>query len=654
MNETPQRRQPVLPGWAVAGCLLLTPLTGSLALSSPTAPTTPASASGCGSVAVGLASSLNPNNDAGQEDAGQEDLDKATEKKLEARTLRDLDKVADLCRTAIEKGLDEESNEFAKNLWASSLFEYATRLGQAIFEQDPPDRRWQFYRRQALTRLDKATELRPEWPDAYLLKARYHALAGGDRPVVRPLQVFLLLQQQDELPNGDLPAARTAIEQASESLKADETDPRIASQVYTWRAALSDDAEARLEYLNQAMEAFGKNVDALQLRSLVQIVGGNPEAAAEDFRLLMEIEPENGAYRQSLIEALTRAGEFDAAIGEIDKLIENQPDNPALHLLKARLQLQQEQTEEALASLNRVLELEPEEIGALLLRSRLYLEQEKFDEARADVDKILELQPEFGEAIFTRSMINTLAGDYATAIEDLVWLNERAPGNPEILLRLALLFYAEERYEDSIKAYSEVLELVPDNFMAQRGRGDVYLSLGKHEEAKENYENAYELNPEDSALLNNFAWLLATSPEGELRDGERATEMALKACELTEYDAAHILSTLASGYAEQGDFEKAKEWAAKAVEASEDEEQRERLQEELESYQAEKAWRERESAVDGEALAGPEGEMKVKKKPESQPEAGEKKSDDKSGAAGDAANDDQRSTPPTGADTDEA
>ena len=62
---------------------------------------------------------------------------------------------------------------------------------------------------------------------------------------------------------------------------------------------------------------------------------------------------------------------------------------------------------------------------------------------------------------------------------------------------------------------------------------------------------------------------------------------------MTDYKAAHILSTLAAGYAESGDFEKAREWSAKAVELGEGE-VKEQLQAELESYQQEKPWREKQ------------------------------------------------------------
>ena len=63
--------------------------------------------------------------------------------------------------------------------------------------------------------------------------------------------------------------------------------------------------------------------------------------------------------------------------------------------------------------------------------------------------------------------------------------------------------------------------------------------------------------------------------------------MAKKACDETEYKQAHILSTLAAGYAEMGDFATAVEWSKKALDLG-DEMQKADLAKELESYEASK------------------------------------------------------------------
>ena len=80
------------------------------------------------------------------------------------------------------------------------------------------------------------------------------------------------------------------------------------------------------------------------------------------------------------------------------------------------------------------------------------------------------------------------------------------------------------------------------------------------------YERALKLQPHDVGILNNFAWLLATAPEDNLRDGHRAVALATDACRQTEYKQDYILSTLAAAYAETGDFDSARKWAAQAVE----------------------------------------------------------------------------------------
>src|SRR5882757_9568678 len=97
------------------------------------------------------------------------------------------------------------------------------------------------------------------------------------------------------------------------------------------------------------------------------------------------------------------------------------------------------------------------------------------------------------------------------------------------------------------------------------------MNIGKHAEAIADFERALALKKDDESLLNNYAWVLATSPDEKLRDGPRALKFATKAAEGTKYETPHILSTLAAAYAETGDYENAAKWSQKAVELSQKE-----------------------------------------------------------------------------------
>jgi hypothetical protein len=95
--------------------------------------------------------------------------------------------------------------------------------------------------------------------------------------------------------------------------------------------------------------------------------------------------------------------------------------------------------------------------------------------------------------------------------------------------------------------------------------------------------------------------MLATSPNDSIRDAVRAISLAEKACEATEWKEAHIISTLAAGHAEKGDFETAQKFSRQAVEAdaAAGGEVEEQLKNELASYEAGKPWRERQEVPEG-------------------------------------------------------
>lgn len=58
-------------------------------------------------------------------------------------------------------------------------------------------------------------------------------------------------------------------------------------------------------------------------------------------------------------------------------------------------------------------------------------------------------------------------------------------------------------------------------------------------------------------MLNNLAWLLATHPKAEARNGTQAVTLAERACQLTGATNLWLLSTLAAAYAKAGRYPEA-------------------------------------------------------------------------------------------------
>ena len=113
-----------------------------------------------------------------------------------------------------------------------------------------------------------------------------------------------------------------------------------------------------------------------------------------------------------------------------------------------------------------------------------------------------------------------------------------------------------------------------------------HLRRKEYHQAVLSLEKSIEADPEYAPPLNSLAWFLATAEKKEMRDGKRAVELALKACEVTEWKNARYLDTLAAAYARAGEFDQAVKWQEKAVEGmkSFDHYARRRAQERLRLY----------------------------------------------------------------------
>ena len=605
-----------------------------------------------------------------QENAGSEDLDKAFDQKIQAKSTRDLDAVVRLCESAIKKGLDEEGLVQAKTLAASTLYEHAEQLGRRILSSRGQDKRWRILRTQAISRLKKAVEIKPDMIDAFVLMAQLNVLPGGNHE-----------------------QAKKAIDQAVEIAGEDRAQ---LSELLMLRASLSDDAEARISDLNQAIKINPDNHAALRVRAIHYLQTGETEKATKDIENWLQAGEDSTINYLNVIEELSQLSEEFEGSSELQKLtvdiidqaIDNDPENEQLYLVRAQLNMAGENFDAAIRDVNRMIELQERNAGALMLRAQIYAQQEKLEEALADINKALEQEPLAVRAIQLRSAILAQMERFEDAIKDIELLAQNDPSDQFFQRQLASLYNANDQPSKAIKIYNELLEanspeqwegkssekqivMIQRRSGALRGRGDAYLSNGKHVKAIADYEEVLLLDqelqkllkqdveaeeiPEDDGVLNNLAWVLATSPDAELRDGKRAIELATQAAEITEHKQAHILSTLASGYAETGDFENAIKWIEKAIEINRQEReenetphnlrQKDSLQKEYENYQKQEPWREREN-VEAENKGTEEDEKHEQRDDDSDDEAQNRDNEEQDDDEEEAENDDPETESP--------
>ncbi|UCD32458.1 MAG: M48 family metalloprotease [Desulfobacterales bacterium] len=85
--------------------------------------------------------------------------------------------------------------------------------------------------------------------------------------------------------------------------------------------------------------------------------------------------------------------------------------------------------------------------------------------------------------------------------------------------------------------------------------GDLYYRNKDYAKTVQAYEQSIALEPNNSKVLNNLAWLYATCEDETFRNPQKALRLAEKAANLEE--SPHVLDTLAESYFVNGQFENA-------------------------------------------------------------------------------------------------
>lgn len=507
-------------------------------------------------------------------DAGQADLDAALEKKLAVRRLDDYGEVLDLCRSALRKGLPEDSRAFAEDLLTGTLVERAEMLVDAIFGSRNPDPQWPQMRSFALRDLSEAIARQPDLASAHLAIARLEALPRGNRERA-------------------LTAASRAIELAGD-------DTLVAARAHLVRGNLTeDDPDARLGEYDKAAELAPRDKEVRRTRAVFHLLADDYEKCRADLEAAIEIDPEDA----SLLEALGTAALMDERLDEarraFDRALEIDPDSTGALQQRARTRALGGDRAAAIGDLDTAVRLAPEDPEPRLLRARILQQAGETEKAQADLARILDGNPDHPGALEMRGLLAADRNDYAAAIADFRRLARLDADNPVLVAQLGMLYLAAKQPRAAIQRFDRALELDEGLFLAHRGRGDAALAIGDHKSALADLERALELEPENDSVLNNLAWLLATSPDEAIRDGRRAIDIATKACERTEWKESHILSTLAAAYAETGDFKTARRYSQQAVDIDgTPEEVLRQLRDELASYEREQPWRERQEVED--------------------------------------------------------
>lgn len=291
---------------------------------------------------------------------------------------------------------------------------------------------------------------------------------------------------------------------------------------------------------------------------------GDFRAAVEQFERTLELQPAADRVHYSLAMAYRGLGDREQAIrhlglsgsvgvrvadpifDELEGLIAGE----RVHLLRGRLAYAASRMEEARQEFAAALAANPSSVTARVNLAAALAAGGDTDGAIAEFRQALEIRPENPTAHFNLGALLMQQGSYEEALRHFEAVAVANPRDVETLRQLERCLRELGRADEAFEVLEHIVDLAPESEDELLRLVTELLERKRYREAYDRLDRGNALFPDRGRTAHELARLLASSPELDLRDGERALELAslvVSARRTTEHG-----ETLAMALAEVG------------------------------------------------------------------------------------------------------
>ena len=268
--------------------------------------------------------------------------------------------------------------------------------------------------------------------------------------------------------------------------------------------------------------------------------------------------PRASIAHNNLGNLLLKSGRVDEAISHYQKVVQLQPDCADAHsspgAAPAQKQIssrgwslassahynlgtalrQKGKLDEAVQQFQEAIRLDPAVALPYYGLGMAYALQENLDDAMAMFLQTIKLYPGLAEAHYNLGNAYVRKGKVAEGLAELKATLRLKPDYLEAQEKLADALLKLGKAAEAIPYCEAVVKARPQDAHAHFNLGSACLAAKRLAQATASFKEAVRLAPDTPECLNALAWIYATSPQAQLRNGAEAVRLAERACQLTK------------------------------------------------------------------------------------------------------------------------
>ncbi len=411
------------------------------------------------------------------------------------------------------------------------------RLGTIWFEQGAPVRAAPFFL--------KARELAPKNVDNRIQLARVF-LSLSDASAARKELISILKESPD---SGEALALLAETDRTKEDIASTEQrlqkfrdhDKASYNMAVANVAFHKGDTAGAEAALHRAAQLDPKSATPYLALATLHFQAKDKTKGLEDLKKAAELQPNRSIAKVRLAEFNALNGAVDKSKQALQEITRKFPDFFPAWLLQAKIALMEKHYDEVASLLENVLSQDPQNIDGRMLKSQmflgkgdtqkaideleqlskaysglagikyqlalLYLRQNNFAQASDVLKQAVATSPENVEAILLLAQLNLRTNNLTEVVSAMSDLLKKHPDSRSARLLLAQAYQLMKRFDDAVATLQDQLAKTPNDSQVYFFLGIIFRQQEKNEEARNAFEKAHEVAPDNPASMEQLVQL---------------------------------------------------------------------------------------------------------------------------------------------------